>query len=114
MVVAQPAGFGEFGGGTLGVSFEAIGRSEEGVHKRQLRNGVACSFEPRDRLVGARLQQIYVPNRAIKMADAGVAGTEPDGLLLKRDYFFYRPSRQLAPCENVQHRCVVAIDRKRR
>ena len=33
-VAAQPAGFGEFGGGTFGFAFEGIGGGEPGVNER--------------------------------------------------------------------------------
>jgi hypothetical protein len=56
---------------------------------RQFRIGAARPFEPQDRLVGARLQQMDEPNPKIPTGDLGVAGAEPDGLLLERDYFLY-------------------------
>ncbi len=37
------------------------------------RMGAARFFEPHDRLVGARLQQMHVPNPVIPFADFGIA-----------------------------------------
>ena len=34
MIVAQPTGFGEFGGGAFGFAFEGIGGGEVGVNDR--------------------------------------------------------------------------------
>src|SRR5215469_1479861 len=85
----QSAGFGEFGGGALGVAFEAIGRGEKVVRPRQFLSGAARLFEPQDCLVNPRLQKMYEPDLAIKVADSGIEGTEADGLFLKRDYFLY-------------------------
>ncbi len=69
IVAAQPAGFGEFGGGAFGLAFEGIGGGELGVNERMCRIGAARLFEPDDRLVGARLQQMHVPNPEIPNAD---------------------------------------------
>jgi hypothetical protein len=33
---------------------------------------------------------MHLPDPDIPPADAGIAGTEADGLLLERDYFLYR------------------------
>ena len=54
----QPPGFGEFGGGAFGLASEGIGRGEKGTKERGRRDGAARFFEPDDRLVGARLQQM--------------------------------------------------------
>jgi len=55
------------------------------VHERQFRDHGPSLFEPHDRLVAARLQQMHVPYAEIEMADSGIAGTEPDSLLFERD-----------------------------
>ena len=39
------------------------------------------------------------PDPAVKQADLGIAGTEPDGLLLGRDKLLDRPGHELAPAE---------------
>src|SRR2546423_41556 len=38
-------------------------------------------------------------NAAIVKADLGIAGTEPDGLLLGGDNLLYRPRKELAPAK---------------
>jgi len=48
-------GFGEFGGGAFDIAFEGIGGGEATVMGRYGGNGRARSFEPEDRVVGARL-----------------------------------------------------------
>src|ERR1700730_300295 len=67
--------------------------------ERLSRNGIACPFQPDDRLVGARLQQMNVPDPRIPISYVGVAGAEADGLLLGRDRLLYRPGEALAPAE---------------
>ena len=64
IVAAQPAGFGEFGGGAFGVAFKGIGGGEPGMVLRECRIGVARFFEPGNRLVDARLQQMRLPDPA--------------------------------------------------
>src|SRR6266851_1265291 len=96
IVAAQPAGFGEFGGGTLALAFAGISRRGIEVMKRGRRVRAASVGEPNDRLVGARLQQMHDPNPPIKSADVGIAGAEADGLLHERDSLLYRPGEELA------------------
>jgi hypothetical protein len=55
---AQPPGFSEFGGSAISFAFEGIGGGEEGSSERQSGIGAARLFEPKGRLVDARLQQI--------------------------------------------------------
>src|SRR6516164_6323946 len=62
IVVAQPAGFGEFGGSRFGLASEGIGGREVGVNVGAFRHSDARLFLPEDRLVGARLQQMHEPN----------------------------------------------------
>jgi hypothetical protein len=78
----QPAGFGEFGGGAGGLAFEGIGGGELGVRLVMSRIGVAPLFEPDDRLVRTRLQQMHLPDLGIPIAELGITGAEPDGSLL--------------------------------
>src|SRR5262249_48553376 len=66
---AKPTGFGEFRGGTFGLAFEAIGRSEEDADLGVCRIGVARLFEPDDRLVNPRLQQPRSPDLGIRKPD---------------------------------------------
>ena len=73
-VGAQPAGFGEFGGGEFGLAFEGIGGGEPGVRIGSFRIGAARLFEPDDRLVGARLQQMHDPDLRIPIAERGSRG----------------------------------------
>ena len=77
-----------------------MGGGEQGMHERHFRGGATRPFEPRDRLVRARLQQMHMPDPHIKIADAGIARTEPDGLLREWDYFIHRLGQQLAIGEN--------------
>ena len=78
------------------------------------RSSVARLFVPDDCLVDARLQQMPGPDPAIEKADLGIAGTEPDGLLLGRDQLLDRPGHELAPAE--MGVCVgpVAVERDHR
>ena len=64
------------------------------------RSSVARLFEPDDRLVRVRLQQMHHPDLLIENADEGIAGAEPDGLLLERDRLLYRPGEELALAES--------------
>src|SRR5271156_4706148 len=54
---------------------------------------------------------MYAPNPAVEKTDLGIAGTEPDGLLLGRDKLLNRPGHGLAPAE--MRVCVgpVAVER---
>ena len=78
---SQPSGFGEFARGAVQVAAEGIGGGEFDAYERFGRTGAAASFEPDDRLIGARLEQMHHPNRAVPSTDLGVAGAEADGLL---------------------------------
>jgi hypothetical protein len=48
---------------------------------------IASFFEPDDRLVGARLQEMCASNREIPVAVEGIARTKADDLLLECDRF---------------------------
>src|SRR5262249_27232275 len=65
----QPTGFGEFRGGTFGLAFEAIARSEEDADLGVCRIGVTRLFEPADRLVNPRLHQTRAPDDEIRKPD---------------------------------------------
>ena len=71
-------GFGEFGGGAFDIAFEGVGGGEATVMGRYGGNGRARSFEPEDRVVGARLQQMRSANLAVPPADARIAGAKAD------------------------------------
>src|SRR5689334_20762518 len=85
IVAEQPPGFGEFRGGAVGLSFEAIGRGEERVIVRLSRIGVAPFFEPDDSLVRTRLQKMDCAYPSIPIGDVGIARVEADCLLCERD-----------------------------
>src|SRR6516165_11698678 len=70
----QSPGFGEFHGGALGLASECISRGKPYAVERYGRHGAAPLFEPYDRLVGARLQQMYSPKQEVPPADMGIAG----------------------------------------
>ena len=88
IVSNQPAGFGEFGGGAFGVAFERVGGGEPCMRSRMNGIGVTRLFEPRDRLVGARLQQVDCANSLIPNTDQRITGAKAEGLLLA---IFLRP-----------------------
>ena len=96
---AQPAGFSEFGGSAFAVTFEGIGRRKVAANVRLGRHGAARFFEPPDRLVGLRLQQMHDPNLVVTNADQRIAGAEADGLLRQWDHLLYRPGIEFAPRE---------------
>src|SRR5579862_1086764 len=99
IVTDEPSGFGELRSGAFGVAFERIYGCQERAKLRVRRRSVARLFMPEDRLVGARAQQMRGSDPAVKEADLGVAGTEPNGLLLRRDQLLDRPGHEPAPPE---------------
>ena len=66
---------------------------------RMPRIGVTRLFEPGDRLIGTRLQQMHASELEIPKADLRIAAAEPDDALHERDYLLYRTSEQLAKAE---------------
>ena len=66
---------------------------------RRLRISATGFFEPNDRLVCARFQQMHSPYPVITIVDSGIAGAESDGLLEEWDHLLYRPGVKLAPAE---------------
>jgi hypothetical protein len=99
IVAAQAAGLGEFGGGVIGGALEAVCRGEIGAGIRMCRIGVARFFESVNRLVVARLQQVYNPNPSIPIVDGGLARAKADGSLDDRDHLLYRPGQEFAPAD---------------
>src|SRR6266446_7588074 len=94
VVAAQPPGFGEFGGAVAG-----IGRSEKGASMRMLREAATCLFEPDDRVVQPRLQQIYFAGSDISHPNEGIARAQANELLLECDRVLQRPCKVLALAE---------------
>src|SRR5215472_12154343 len=92
IVGTQPSRFSEFSGGAFGLADQGVGGGEDGATDRMCRHGVARLFEPDDRLVCARLQQMHSPNRLVPNAELRIAGAEPDSPLYERDRLFYRTS----------------------
>ena len=114
IVGTQPAGFGEFRGCAFGLAGEGVGGSDLGADAWVSRQGAARFFEPNDRLVRARLQQMHQPDLLIPISQGSIAGAEPDGLLDERDRVVYRPGEELALGQGVDCEHVVAIEREHR
>src|SRR6516225_6830146 len=99
MFAAQPAGFGEFGGGAFSLASEGISGGEAAPNEWCGRHVAARFFEPDDRLVEMRLQQMHGPNQQVANADQRIAGAQADGFLRERDHILYRSAIELAPGE---------------
>src|SRR6516225_6830121 len=78
IIGTQPASFSEFGGGAFRLAVEGIRGGEIGTNQRMCRNIVARLFQPKERFVGARLQQMRLTDLLIPEAKAGITGTELD------------------------------------
>src|SRR6266852_1414111 len=76
------------------------------------RHGAARLFEPNDRLVRARPQQMRLRDLAIPNAELRITGAEPYGLLHERDRLLYRPGFKLALAEREYCEHPVAIERE--
>jgi hypothetical protein len=72
----EPSGFGKLGGGPFGLAFEGIGRSEESVRAWKSRIGAARLFEPEDRLIDPRLQQVRFASAEVPICNPGIAWAE--------------------------------------
>ena len=92
-VAAEPARLGEFGGGAVLVADQRIGRGQPGMRTGQTRVCAARPFQPEDRLVNPRLQQVDHADPPIPIRQPRIARTEADRLLLRRDRFL-DPARQ--------------------
>ena len=101
IVVAQPPGFGEFGGGAFGLVFERISRGKPYSVEPCCRHGAARFLEPDDGVIRARLQQMYSPNQEVPPGDVGIAGIEVNSLLRERDHLVYKPGVEFAPAETL-------------
>ena len=107
----QPLCLGELGRGAVQLAFEAIGAGEEVAWGTNPGISVARLFEPRDRLVDARLKHMNKADREVSVGNQGIAGAEADGLLGKLDRLFARAAGQkLAPAETGKRADRVAID----
>src|SRR5215471_17432580 len=71
------AGFAEFGDGPLGFAVKGVGGGKLGAGIRVRRTVAARPFEPLDRLVGVRLQQMHEPDLLRKITTMGFAGAKP-------------------------------------
>jgi hypothetical protein len=61
----QPPGLSEFGGGAFGFASKGIGGGEAAARERFGRHVAARFFEPNDRLVDVRLQQMHGSNQVV-------------------------------------------------
>src|SRR6516165_9087006 len=96
IVTAQAARLDEFGGGTLAIACQCIGGCKPGARPRQPRIGVARPFEPGDRVVDARFQQMDHADPPTPIRQARITWAETDRLLLSRDRLLDRTSEKLA------------------
>ena len=75
-----------FGSGAFGFAAEGVCSGEAAAREREGRHGAIRLFEPDDRLVCVRLQQMHSSNEIVVPADAGIARAEANGLLPERDH----------------------------
>jgi hypothetical protein len=80
--------------------------------KRVLRVGNARLFEPEDRLVNARFEQMGFANPEIISVDLWIARTKADGSLLGWDELLYRPGHEFAPAESCYRVNPIAVYRE--
>ena len=78
------------------------------------RSVIARPFEPVDRLVRVRLQQMHERDLPIPKAERGITRAEPNGLLYQRDRLLYRPAIELALAESEERIYPVPIQREHR
>ena len=71
-------------------------------------------FEPDDRLMVARLQQMHHPDGPVPNTDLRVAGAAADGLLHERDHLVNEPGEELAPAQTIKCRNQIGVRRERR
>jgi hypothetical protein len=88
-----------FGDGASGLAIQGIGGGEVGVNEGQCWIRSARLFEPEDRPVGARLQQMNATDPVLPEADELVAAAEADELLDERNYLIDRSGEQFAPAD---------------
>ena len=73
-LATQPTSFGEFRGGAFGLASERVGSGEVGVNETGSRISVSRSFEPWDRIVDPRLQEMPSPIRKYQFQMLGSRG----------------------------------------
>ena len=71
-------------------------------------------FEPDDRLVGARLQQVHLPDLTVEITTMRFTGAEPHGSFDKRDRLLDGPGKELALADTEECHYPVGIERKHR
>src|SRR6516164_7549954 len=111
---AQTARLGEFGGGAFGLAFEHKSGSEPGVMDRISRKGASRLFEPDDRLIGMRLEQMRDPDPQIPDTDVWIARAEVDRFFFERDCLVDRSGQQLARAQTGVGAYAIAIGRDHR
>jgi len=78
------------------------------------RSVVSRLFQPEDRLVRARLQQMHVPDLLVPDPELGITGAEPNCSLYERDRLLEGAGVELALAESEEGVNIVAIVRNRR
>ena len=78
-------GRGELDSGSVGIPSEAVGGGEIRPDHRMCRVLAACLFEPGDRLICVRLQEMHVANLLVPNAERRVTRAEPDSTLDEGD-----------------------------
>src|SRR6516162_6856736 len=109
VVSSQPVGCGEFGGCAFMLAMQGIGGSEGNARPRVCRSMVTCLFEPHDRFVYARFQQMYLADRLPPNAKLRITWAEPDGPFHEWDRLFdmSRVELALAECEKCVYRVAI-------
>jgi len=93
---AQASRLREFSSGALDLAVEGTSRGEPGANTRQYRIGIACLFQPDDRLFRSLLQQSHTGDAEIPIRNRVIVRMHADGLLGKRDRLLYRTGPELA------------------
>ena len=78
------------------------------------RSVVSRLFQPEDRLVRVRLQQMHVPDLLVPDPELGITGAEPNCSLYERDRLLEGAGVELALAESEEGVNIVAIVRNRR
>jgi len=109
IIGAEPAGLRKFRGSALVLAKERIGSGEISAKDWMSRNRIPRLFEPDDRFLGARLQQMRHSYLLEPNAELRITRAEPDGTLDERDRLFDRPGVELALAETEERIDPVAI-----